>query len=200
MSEETNKINELLSELNEKKAAEKIKKRNRRGCLFLCILAGIIIATKCNLSDPSESQKAIQTPIVGFGGYKLEEKIDQNTLNAKNFADGYIERKAADKFRDFDVIRLYFTPKTFLVYKIESWGEGGEETFEVIRASIEKKYERKMIHFLTMYTLGRNNKSLTLERRAFEQIRLEVTDKKLEKQNEKEKEEIIQSKADSSGL
>lgn len=200
MPEETNNINEILSEVNKIRAAEKIKKRNRRGCLFLCILAGIIIATKCNLSDPSESQKAIQTPIVGFGGYKLEEKIDQNTLNEKNIADGYIEREAVDKFRDFDVIRLYFTPKTFLVYKIESWGEGGEETFEVIRASIEKKYEKKMIHFLTMYSLGRNKRSLTLERRAFGQIRFEVTDKKLENQNEKEKEEITQSKVDTRGL
>ena len=147
----------------------------------------------------STSGQTVQVPIVGFGGYELGEKLDPKEINANALADGYVTRQAKSKFRNFEEIRLFFTPKTFVVYRIDSAEAGSEEDLKVIVASLEEKYKAKMGSLIGEYRFSGNNRTIQTENE-FGKNWIAVTDNKLAEQNKKEKDEIVKSKADTSGL
>ena len=163
-----------------------------------------IVQSKVDTNGLGDSPKeAGKTAITGFGGYGLGRKLNQKILNAKMREKGYVICKAKKTFRKFEKVQLHFTPKTFIIYKIYASEQGSKEDLKVIKASLERIYNEKMTNNFMQYQFSRNGRTVrTGHAIAFpKNINwISVTDDKLEKLNNKEKEEIVQSKVDTSGL
>lgn len=148
-------------------------------------------------------QDADPLAVTGFGGYRVGIRLNPKILTEQRLKDGYVLCEAGKIFRNFDKIRLYFTPKTFVVYQIYSSEKGNEDELEIIKASLEKRYKVTMKARWKSYHFSRNNMTVIAgHSTAFpDDINwISVTNDKLEEQYEKEKEEIVQSKVDTSGL
>lgn len=159
-------------------------------------------------SAPRETE---QVEIIGFGGYELGEKLDPNGFNDNddyNFRmNGYVIRPAQKVFRNFKRIRLYLTPKTFTVYKILSYGvnfseKDSNDLLLIVVASLEKKFKIKMKKFRTVneFFFTRNHRTVSTATENWAEVWISFEDENLKRLNEREKEDIIQSKADTSGL
>ena len=192
-----------------------IKKKGKYGLAIAAVILSVIgggialvqmkatVAVGEGLAEMHKSThgEAVQTEITGFGGYKLGEKLDPKAVNEKDMTNGYIIRPAKSKFRNFAEIKLYFTPKTLVVYNIYSAENGSNDDLKVIVASLEEKYKAKMGSFIDEYRFSGNHRTVTAGRGLdFNVNYISVTDSNLEKQNKKEKDEIVKSKVDTKGL
>ena len=177
--------------------------------IILCVIGGFIVSFQVKaakavgkgLTEMAESTsgQTVQVEITGFGGYELGEKLDPKEVNEKALAEGFITRPAKKKFRNFETIKLYFTPKTFVVYQISSSEAGSSEDPKVIVASLEEKYKAKMGNLFDEYRFSGNNRTIATSNE-FRENFITVTDKVLLEQNRKENEQIVKSKADTNGL
>ena len=168
--------------------------------LIMCATLACVFSFTGLGDSPKEPGK---DAITGFGGYGLGKRLNQKILNAKMRENGYVVCKAKITFRKFEKVRLHFTPKTFIIYKIYASEEGSKDDLNIIKASLEKRYNEKMTKNFMQYQFSRDNRTVrTGHAMAFpKNINwISVTDDKLEKLNNKEKEEIVQSKVDTSGL
>ena len=174
--------------------------------IILCAIGGFIVFHQMKATIAVKEAFAGETTkveIVGFGGYELGEKLDPKEIQEKDLAAGYITRPAKSKFRNFEEIQLYFTPKTFVVYKIYSSEKGSEEDLKVIIASLEEKYKAKMGHSFGGHQFSGKGRTISTDNdfQTSGNINwISVTDDKLSAQDTKEKEEIVKSKASTSGL
>ena len=176
--------------------------------IILCVIGGFIVFHQMKATiavKEAFAGETTQVEIVGFGGYELGEKLDPKEIQEKDLAAGYITRPAKSKFRNFEEIQLYFTPKTFVVYKIYSSEKGSEEDLKVIIASLEEKYKAKMGHSFGGHQFSGKDRTVSTDNdysinMGFRINWISVTDNKLSAQDTKEKEEIVKSKASTSGL
>lgn len=160
-------------------------------CFCFCGLVGVMI-WKTAIIDPFKAVRdaEAQVAITGFGGYELGETLNSNELNAEDLTAGYVTRPAKTQFRNFKDVRLYFTPKTFVVYEISSSEHGSDEDMEAIVVSLEEKYKAKMIKLPGTHQIHGKGRTITTERTHTldeGQNKISVKDNDLEKQNEKEK-------------
>ncbi len=191
-----------------------IKKKGKYGLAIAAVILSVIgggiaivqmkatVAVGEGLAEIQKSTggEAIQVEITGFAGYELGEKLNPKEVNKKDLANGYVQRPAKRKFRNFEEIKLYFTPKTFVVYDIRSSEKGNFDDLKVIVASLEEKYKAKMGSLLDEYRFSGNHRTVSTGRGFGDINWISVQDNKLAKQNEKEKAEIVKSKADTTGL
>lgn len=174
--------------------------------VILCVIGGFIVSFQIkagNAVKEAFAGETTQVEIVGFGGYDLGEKLDPKEIQEKDLAAGYITRPAKNKFRNFEEIELYFTPKTFVVYKIRSTEKGNEEDLKVIIASLEEKYKAKMGYSFGGHSFSGKGRTVSADNIYGIDGNINwiaVTDNNLSNQDTKEKEEIVKSKADTSGL
>ncbi|MCI5778859.1 MAG: hypothetical protein MR051_03435 [Lentisphaeria bacterium] len=187
------------------------------GVASVCLVGIVISSWQMKLSsqikremhpasmDKEECGEKVTVPIIGFGGYNLGEKL--NVEVAKKYAKkGCIKVRAEKKFRNFDSVYLYFTPKTYMIYRISSVGKGDENEFQVIVASLEQKYQAKMGDdgLLGTKIFGDGNRSISVKDTATELGLVGNTitfeDERLYKQNEREESEIAKSKVTTEGL
>ena len=160
--------------------------------VFCMILAGAFTGYS---DSPQESEPVA---ITGFGGYTLGEMLNPKALNEKMRERGYVDCKAQKPFRKFVNVRLYFTPKTFLIYKIESSSKGGLDEKKILDSALERKYNQKRQTIYGEYAIIVGDRIIKTRLRDDSVIIL-VIDSKLVKQKDKEKEEIAQE-VDISGL
>lgn len=187
-----------------------VRKKGKNGlgiaAIILCIIGGFVVSLQIkagNAVKKAFAGETTQVEIVGFGGYELGEKLDPKEIQEKDLAAGFITRPAKSKFRNFEEIQLYFTPKTFVVYKIYSSEKGSEEDLKVIIASLEEKYKAKMGYSFGGHSFSGKGRTVSTDNKYDFDGNINwisVTDNKLSAQNTKEKEEIVKSKASTSGL
>ncbi len=168
----------------------------------ILILCMIFAGAFTGYSD--SPQKSEQVAITGYGGYSLGEMLNPEQLDKKMRENGYVDCKAKKPFRNFVSVRLYFTPKTFLIYKIESGVKGGGiGELAPLKAALEKKYNEKMKEVFRGYSLSRGDRTIFATHRDEGYARLSVfisvIDNKLLEQGRKEHDEIEQE-VDISGL
>ena len=168
--------------------------------LLLCaILAGAF--TFSGYGDDSTQTEKVA--ITGFGGYTLGSKLNPEVINQQMREKGYVRCKAKAQFRNFEKVVLFFTPKTFIIYEIVSDSKGRSSgEMAIIKASFEKKYKEKMeslFGFGDKYSITRGDRKILIEESPLN-IRIRVFDENLEKQKEKETEEIAKEQVDTTGL
>ena len=192
-----------------------IKKKGKYGLAIAAVILSVIgggiaivqmkatVAVGEGLAEMHKSTHggAVQIEITGFAGYELGEKLDPKGVDQIDLANGFVQRPAKRKFRNFEEIRLYFTPKTFVVYAIRSSEKGSSDDLKVIVASLEEKYKAKMGSLLGEYRFSGNHRTVSTGKVFGGDANwISVQDDNLAKQNEKEKAEIVKSKADTTGL
>jgi hypothetical protein len=168
--------------------------------LLLCvILAGTFIFT--GYCDDS-TQATDQVAITGFGGYTLGGKLNPEAINQKMRETGYVFVKAKTQFRNFEKVQLFFTPKTLLVYQINSRAKGNLDDLLIIKASFEKKYKEKMENVFGGFGITRGDRVIKIgtDRSGKDENFISIADLILAKQAQKEKTELSQEQIDTTGL
>lgn len=170
--------------------------------LILCtIFAGILTFT--GYGEDAPQKPAEQVPITGFGGYTLGAKLNPAAINQQAREKGFIFCKAKTQFRNFENVRLFFTPKTLLIYQINARAKGNViDDLEIIRKSFEKKYNEEMKRVYGGLAISRGDRIVKIgtDLRGKDENFISVADLKLAEQAQKEKTEFTNEQVDTTGL
>ena len=150
------------------------------------------------------AQTTDQVAITGFGGYTLGGRLNPKAINQQMREKGYVFVKAKTQFRNFEKVKLFFTPKTLIVYQINARAKGSYDDLAIIKASFERKYQEKMERerVYGVFGITKGERVIKIGRALGDKNEnfISIADLKLAQQAQKERKEFQQEQIDTTGL